>query len=102
METDEGTLVQEVSATLIIRGSLTKVEIAPGSASLAPGERASFRAVAYDENDVLLSDIFFRWSVSDPAVGSIDSNGVFTAKGPVGTYPGAVEVQAIQRRTSQP
>ena len=100
LETEDGLLKQAVSATLVIRGSLARAEVTPGRVRLAEGERMQFRALAYDENGVLLPDVFFRWSVADPAAGAMDSNGLFTAKGEIGEYLGAVQVEAMQRRRS--
>ena len=97
LRTEEGLVTQEVSATLVIRDSLATAEVTPGVATLANGEKVQFRAAAYDKNGIVVPDAFFRWSVTDETVGSIDPNGVFTAKGPLGEYPGVVLVEAIQR-----
>ena len=83
-ETESGPVTVTVSATLIIRDTLNTVEITPKVAATASGQRILFRAVAYDDNGVVLPDVFFRWSVADPSVGTIDVNGAFTAKGPIG------------------
>ena len=100
LRTEDGPVTQEVSATLVIRDSLATTEITPGVATLASGEEIQFRAAAYDENGIVVPDAFFRWSLTDDTVGSIDSNGVFTAKGLIGEYPGVVLVEAIQRLKS--
>ena len=97
LQTESGPLTREVSATLVIRGPLENVEITPQVDTLARGEKTQFRAIAYDRNRVLLSDVYFRWKVMDPTAGTIDANGVFTAEGSPGEYPGAVQVLAIQR-----
>ena len=97
-QTESGPVAQTVSATLVIRGPLAKVEVTPPVISLALGERMQPRALAYDRNDILLSDVSFKWSVADAEAGSMDSNGVFTAEGRPGRYPGAIEVTAIQRQ----
>ena len=100
LQTASGPVIQELSATMIIRDTLATVEIAPQAATLARGEKMQFRAIAYDKNNILLSDVSFRWSVTDPALGTIDQSGLFTADGSPGEYPGAVQVQASQRRRS--
>ena len=92
-----GLVVQEVSATLIIRGKLNNVAITPQVATMAPDERIQFRAVAYDRGGVLLPNVSFRWSITDPAVGDIDGSGLFIAEGRPGEYPGAVQVEATER-----
>lgn len=96
IETDSGPTTQEVSATLVIRGELDNVLITPDVATIAPSESAVYRAISYDGNGVLLPNVQYKWSVSDPSVGTIDSDGVFTANGPPGRYPEAVRVQALQ------
>ena len=98
LDTDSGPVTQEVSATLVIRGTLDRVAITPDLVTVAPGESVPYRALSYDENGVLLTGVIHKWSVSDPSIGAIDSNGIFTAKGAPGRYPEAVRVQAIQRR----
>ena len=100
LETEEGPVSQEVSATLVIRGPLASVEISPQVATIARGEKVQFWAAAYDENHILLPDILSKWSMADPAAGSIDANGVFTAKGRPGEYPAAVQVTTVQRQRS--
>jgi hypothetical protein len=98
LNTSSGPATQQVSATLVILGTLSKVEIAPDVATVARGEMVPYRAVASDQNGVLLPNILYQWSVSDPAIGSIDSNGVFTARGRAGSYPKAILVRATQSR----
>ena len=100
LDTEDGPVTREVSASLVIRGPLESVEITPQVDTLARGEKTQFRALAYDGNRILLSDVHFRWSVTDPLAGIIDANGVFTAEGLPGEYPGAVEVVAVQRPAS--
>ena len=103
LETENGPVTREINATLVIRGTLASAEIIPGAASLARGEQILFRAVAYDKNRILLPNVIFRWSVADPAAGSIDVNGAFTAEGSIGDYPGAVQIEVVQQvRSSSP
>ena len=98
LDTDDGPVIQDVSATLVIRGPLDSVEITPRVHTLAIGDRIQFRAVGYDENRVLLPDVSYQWNVVESTAGSIDENGVFTATGSPGKYAGAVEVLAVQRQ----
>ena len=97
LETETGPVVKEVSATLIIRDKLDHVIITPDVVRLAQKERIQFQAVGYDKNNILMPDVFFRWSVINPDVGTIDSRGLFTAEGDPGEYPDAVRVEAFQR-----
>ena len=94
---ETGLVVQEVSATLIIRGKLDNLEITPQVATMAQGESIQFRAVAYDKSGVLLPEVSFRWNLTDPAVGEIDRGGLFTAKGRPGEYTGVIQVEATER-----
>ncbi len=97
LNTESGPVTREVSASLIIRGPLESVELTPQVDTLARGEKSQFRARAYDKNRTLLADVGFRWRVTNPLVGIIDADGVFTAEGLPGEYPGAIEVVAVQR-----
>ena len=101
LDTEGGPLTTEVSATLVIRDVLNNVQITPEAATVARGNKVQFRAVARDKSGVLVPDVTFRWKINNPeegpAVGTIDPNGLFTVEGDPGTYPGTVEVQAIQR-----
>ena len=97
LETEAGPVTKAVSATLVIRGPLANVEITPPVVHLAREEKFQFRVVAYDENQIVLPDVLFRWKVTDHIAGTIDSNGLFTAKGPLAMYQGAVQVEAVQR-----
>ena len=91
---------QTISATLIIRGKLEKVDVTPQRATVLPGGRIRFRAVGYDKNGTSLPDVTARWSVVDTRVGTIDASGVFTAGESLGEYPGAVRVEMVQRLPS--
>ena len=100
LDTEDGPVNHEVSATLIIRDVLASVEITPQVSTLALAEKVQFRAVAYDRNHVMVPDVSFRWTITDPDVGTIDANGMFTAGGRPGEYLDAVQVETTQRRGS--
>ena len=102
IDTEDGPVIQDVSATLVIRGPLDSVEVIPQVHTLGVGERIQFRAVAYDENRILLPDASYQWNVVESAAGTVDDTGVFTASGNPGKYPGVVEVLAVQRRPGSP
>ena len=50
----------ETESGLVIRDRLARVEITPGVATLARKEKIQFRAVAYDKNGIIPTDVFFR------------------------------------------
>ena len=71
------------------------VEALPQRFFLDPGERMQLRAVALNGLGELISGTVLRWSVSDPAAGTIDGQGVFLAGQTPGIYTEAVLVEAI-------
>ena len=91
-------IAQTVSASLIIRGELARVETIPQKAILTPGEVIRFRAIGYDRDDTPVTRVTVRWNVVDPEAGSIDSNGVFTAGRRLGEFSGAVVAEMSQRQ----
>ena len=97
-DTASGPISREVAATLVIRDVLGSVEIVPGIVALSRGEKVQFRAVAYDKNNILVPNVLFRWSVTHDPAGTVDANGLFTAEGLPGEYPGVIEVKAVERR----
>ena len=84
VDTPDGSMTTEVSATLVIRDVLDRVDINPRVATLARGDLVQFRAVAYDQNGVLLPDVTFNWKLMSRTVGSMDRNGLLTAEGDPG------------------
>ena len=71
------------------------VEALPQRFFLDPGERMQLRAVALNGLGELVSGTVLRWSVNDPAAGTIDGQGVFLAGQTPGIYTEAVLVEAI-------
>ena len=71
------------------------VEALPQRFFLDPGERMQLRAVALNGLGELFSGTVLPWSVSDPAAGTIDGQGVFLAGQTPGIYTEAVLVEAI-------
>jgi outer membrane protein assembly factor BamB len=57
-----------------------KVIISPKTAELQPGETVKFFAKAFDEEEKEIADAVFEWSCSDESIGTVDKNGLFTAK----------------------
>ncbi|MDY6864936.1 MAG: Ig-like domain-containing protein [Halobacteriota archaeon] len=60
---------------------LTTIEVLPESASLSVGETEQFTATGYDQYGSVMTGITFTWDSSDEAVGTVGSNGLFTAIG---------------------
>ena len=85
------------TATLVILGPLSRVEVIPSSTTLEPGSSALFQASAFDEAGTRLFDVSFVWEVLDENVGRISSGGLLIAGNNSGSYPAAVRVRAFQR-----
>jgi len=59
--------------------ALTDITVTPSSATLMVGETKGFVATALDQDGNAMPGIDIAWSSSDPIVGTIDDDGVFTA-----------------------
>ena len=59
--------------------ALTDITVTPSSATLMVGETKGFVATALDQDGNAMPGIDIAWSSSDPTVGAIDDDGVFTA-----------------------
>ena len=98
----KGDVVTKTKALdVTITGTISKIEILPEIATIAPGCTVHFRAKAYDENGVLLSGLVMLWKVSDNSIGTIDVFGNFTANEVPGMYENVIQVEAIQRLPKQ-
>ena len=56
------------------------IVVSPPTATLNIGDMQPFEAVAKDASGSNISGVSFAWSSSNPAVGTIDDGGLFTAK----------------------
>jgi hypothetical protein len=76
----DGTVLGMASATVITQGDLglTTITVSPSTASVAVNGTQTFTATALDQLDNIISAIF-SWVSSNPAVGTIDATGKFTA-----------------------
>ena len=68
------------SATISVEQETGSIEITPSSATLSEmGETIELVATIYDINDDVIVGATATWSSSDPAVASVDTNGLVTA-----------------------
>ena len=68
------------SATISVEQETVSIEITPSSATLSEmGETIQLVATIYDLNDDVIVGATATWSSSDPAVASVDTNGLVTA-----------------------
>ena len=79
------------ATVVVLGGPASRIELKPTSATLAPGQQQRFTAQAYDVFGNPSPDSL-TWSVAAPQVGSIDSEGLFTAGTLAGVYREAVRV----------
>ncbi|MCZ7402508.1 MAG: Ig-like domain-containing protein [Candidatus Methanoperedens sp.] len=76
----DGTVIGMASATVIAPGDLgvTTIKVSPSTRSLAVNGTQIFTATAFDQLGNVIAAIF-SWVSNNPAVGTIDSTGKFTA-----------------------
>ncbi|MEA1909893.1 MAG: hypothetical protein U9M89_02650 [Patescibacteria group bacterium] len=75
---------------------LNSVQVSPASTSLYFGEQGQFIASAYDQFGNKLNDVNFSWSLTDNSIGSIGSNGLFTADNKAGNFTGVVRLKGTR------
>ena len=91
--------VTSTQTLVVYRGFLTKVTIEPSEITLAPTETEGFTARALDQFGNEIPDVAFTWRISGG--GFINPSGVVMAGFKAGSFPDAVEVQAILGDTTQ-
>lgn len=72
---------------------IAKVTITPATVTLAPKSSAQFSATGYDNNNNIVPNIKFAWSVSPASLGTVTDNGYFNAGDGIGT--GTVTAEAF-------
>lgn len=77
---------------------LGKVEPIPREVLATPGETLPLTALAYDSEGNPILDATFRWRMADSTAGAVTSGGIFQAGARLGTYPGAILVEARSPR----
>ncbi len=74
------TQTQTSTGTLIVNQQvLTTITISPLSPTLAPRQAQLFMATCYDQSGVTMTCPTITWSTSDSTLGTINTNGLFTA-----------------------
>ena len=84
-------IVEELHKELLPVG----VRLFPRNAEVEPSESLRLVALAVDANGVSIPNQRFQWEILEPLAGSISQDGVLTASGNVGTFPGAVQVTLV-------
>jgi len=88
-------------ATLTVNSpppTITRIEVAPLSATIGAGDMQQFTAKAFDRNNREIDGVTFNWTTGSPSVASIDQNGRATGRG-----AGTTQITASSANvTSQP
>jgi len=83
--TDGANLSTTSSVTVLVDQTLATIAVSPGTASLNENQTQQFSATGYDQfGDAMSSQPIFVWSQAS-GIGSIDSNGLYTAPYGVGS-----------------
>ncbi|MDA1215434.1 MAG: hypothetical protein O2812_00990 [Chloroflexi bacterium] len=88
---------RQATATLVVLGQLSRVEITPASVTMKPGGSLLFLASAYDAAGFQLFDVSFTWDLQDSGAGRLTTSGLLSASDNPGDYPAAIRVRAVQR-----
>ncbi|MGB8216829.1 MAG: Ig-like domain-containing protein [Candidatus Methanoperedens sp.] len=78
IKAENGTVNGTATVTVTAIPVLTTITVSPSTASLAVNGTQYFTAIAFDQLGHIISAIF-TWASSNPAVGTIDATGKFTA-----------------------
>lgn len=96
------TIRLEASASVEVRPQapqgLGKVEPVPREVLATAGETLPLTALAYDSQGNPILDATFRWRMVDATAGTVTPGGIFQAGTRLGTYPGAILVEARSPR----
>ena len=92
------TIVRSASVDIVITGTLSSSEVSPALATVAPGRLVHFKLTAWDENEIVLSGLVVRWTVTDDDAGTIDVFGNFRAGDVPGMYRDVIRAEVIQRQ----
>ncbi|HEX8710071.1 MAG TPA: Calx-beta domain-containing protein, partial [Pyrinomonadaceae bacterium] len=81
-----------IDGSPFITQSISRIEITPTEATINVGAQQQFTARAYDANGQLLTGVLFQWQSSNPAVATVDQNGLAT-----GVSAGTTQIRASAR-----
>jgi len=84
--------VRGVALVDVVAGPLSRLAIAPPTATVPMRGQQQFSAAGFDAYGNVVAGVPLSWWVTQPDVGAIDAAGLFTAGTRAGEYPGAVVV----------
>ncbi len=81
-----------VNGSPFLSPAIARIEVTPASPTIFVGQQQQFTAQAFDSNGNVLSGVIFIWQSSNPAVATINQNGIAT-----GVAEGTTEIRASAR-----
>ena len=75
--------------------SIERIDVAPSSVVADVGERVKMAAQAFGSDGLLLDDVDFVWSITDPRAGSMSREGIFRAGNAPGAYKEAITATGV-------
>ena len=88
------------SVTVTYVPEVKTVVVSPGEVTLNITEEQQFTATAYDQLGKEMVGVEFTWSSSNETVGTVDANGLFTAKYPGFTFVNATAPNGVKGTAS--
>jgi len=76
---------------------LDYIVILPEIGTVKANSNIQYTALAYNSFDTLIPDISFQWEVLDSNIGTIDNNGLFTAKSSTGSFENKIKVSINEK-----
>ncbi|HEX8493428.1 MAG TPA: Ig-like domain-containing protein [Pyrinomonadaceae bacterium] len=81
-----------VNGTPFVVQAIARIEVSPASATIGTGAHLQYTATAFDANNQPIPGVLFTWTSSNPAVATIDQNGLAT-----GVSAGTTQIRASAR-----
>ena len=96
-KTDEGLVYTVSSVPVTVVGEakqapLAEIAILPTEPAVLTGQLYRFRAVAYDEQGLVVPGVSYEWSLNDQSMGELNSIGYLSVSAQPGTYIDGVTV----------
>ncbi len=102
MQRERSAFVSVTISETVNRGALSRIAILPRAIIVVSGQRIDFIAAAFDEGGQTIRNVSYQWAMAEPAAGRMRRAGSFVAGAVLGSYPGAIEVVALQQTSGSP
>lgn len=107
-ETAQGLIERQAFVAVTVREQgleariLSQLSVVPNNVVLAPGQRVSFLARAFDQSGRSLGQITYEWAAVTAQAGRIEHPGQFVAGQQTGRFENAIKLTATQSLPSGP